>query len=494
MVSKIKELQNTYKFESFKTGPSNAKKTIVILTTPSFATWLENSKFVPNVIQAIFPTRPDVAEVETILAVVDGLSPPNLTDLDTEKLKPAEGFSVSVVLGNSQTGLDERLYTPDAAAAAAASNPTESASITIRIHDAVASENKRRTQRAIDVTVPLANTLFHNGRASTLLAARWHRPDPTLPFARTAATALHAWSAPKACIGKLHDAATRVPLTPVTAPRRIAAGLGNIVRQVAGADGAPAPASAELEEAVVAYLAARALPLQTVAVWALVFPHDLYARNFGNWATDYPGRIWNALRHGATLHRVRKSPPLFPPNPRAHPQANENPTVSGGGGWGIKAGLLALDPATTLSTATDARHDFSAAPAPLSDPAAAQAHALGAVAAPGSHIQFLIAHEPLGAPSHHRAQQQSQLQPHAPSILLGCVPSTVDDLPAPPPEDDGGAVPRAEMHVAHGRISALSEAGLYLRVRDKAVKPATVAFTRVDVPGAVIWAEAEARS
>ena len=80
-----------------------------------------------------------------------------------------------------------------------------------------------------------------------------------------------------------------------------------------------------------------------------------------------------------------------------------------------------------------------------------------------------------------------------PSILLGCIPSTIDDIPLPPLETSGDEA-RRELAVAYNQLSILSEQGLYLRREDaeQAHKPAL--FTRVDIPGGVIRGQTEAES
>ncbi|KFY26361.1 hypothetical protein V493_04131 [Pseudogymnoascus sp. VKM F-4281 (FW-2241)] len=474
ILSKIKEVQSSFDSEKYKALLGNTEKTVVILSTPSFSTWLENGSFIPSLLQTIFPATLDAAEVETILGVVDGLVPSDISSLGSDRITPAEGFGVSIILRKPGDYQGERRLRQSAIDFR--SSPTDSSSITVRVHDPIAVELTKASQRHSDVTVPLANTTFRNGRTSTLLEVRWERSSPGSQFKQTRSNELESLTISDNFSGKLFESFTSIPLEPITETRHIASGLGNIVRTLTDASGKEIPASSELEASVVSYLSSRGLPEQTVGVWALVFPGEVYESGRGKWAKDYPTRVWDAIRHGAGLHRV----------------------VSGGGGWGIKAGLLSLDPETMFGSG-EARYDFSQ-PGSALDSDAEQTRALGQIAKPGSYIQFLIAHQQLdqlagAAPSLNNAEllEARGLDGTTPSILLGCIPSTIDDIPLPPLETPGDEA-RQELAVAYNQLSILSEKGLYLRREDaeQAHKPAH--FTRVDIPGGIIRGETDAES
>ena len=106
---------------------------------------------------------------------------------------------------------------------------------------------------------------------------------------------------------------SQLPLQPLTPPRKIAEGLGNILKSVEQ-PGACQGASLELESAVAKYL-------DTLA------PEDVPSRVgvYARLTTQEPAAAGVSellLYPGARLHRV----------------------MSGGGGWGSKMGLLSLDP------------------------------------------------------------------------------------------------------------------------------------------------------
>ncbi|OBT76190.1 hypothetical protein VF21_05040 [Pseudogymnoascus sp. 05NY08] len=474
ILSKIKEVQSSFDSEQYTDLLANTEKTVVILASPSFSTWLENGPFIPNILQTIFPATPDATEVETILGVVDGLAPPNISDLESDRITPTEGFGVSIILSKPGKYQGERRLKQSSMDSR--SNPTDSSSITVRVHDPTAVEPTKAAQKYSDITMPLANTTFRNGRTSTLLEVRWKRSSPESQFEQTGSSELESLTISDTFSGKLFENSTSIPLEPITETRHVASGLGNIVRTLTDATGKEIPASSELEASVVSYLSSRELPEQTVGVWALVFPGEVYESNLGKWAKDHPTRVWDAIRHGASLHRV----------------------VSGGGGWGIKAGLLSLDPETQFGSG-EARYDFSQLGSAL-DSDAEQTRALGQIAKPGSYIQFLIAHQQLdqlaGAiPPLNKAEQLEprEVDSTTSSILLGCIPSTIDDIPLSPLETSGDEARRG-LAVAYNQLSILSEKGLYLRREGAEQAHMPAHFTRVDIPGGVIRGQEEAKS
>lgn len=107
---------------------------------------------------------------------------------------------------------------------------------------------------------------------------------------------------------------TSLPLRALTPPRRIAAGLGNILKQL-DSDGAAVGASRELEKAVTEYVGAQEPNAGGVSVFARLTPRNPAEEEGKEGGCDF-------LAPGVRVHRV----------------------LSGGGGWGSKAGLLSLDP------------------------------------------------------------------------------------------------------------------------------------------------------
>ncbi|KAA8907571.1 hypothetical protein FN846DRAFT_1021255 [Sphaerosporella brunnea] len=213
-------------------------------------------------------------------------------------------------------------------------------------------------------TLPLANTVFQNGRQSTLvhLGASVPKPkvieaavglsDPEVEeFAQAQEDIKEAWQElgdlmemvgvksglvipnpppqdsvvvkiPEEVLQEREGYSGRIysklPLKPLTKPRKIAEGLGNILKTVhrpEGADDAHVEgASLELESAVDKYL--EGLPKGANTPERV----DVFARLTSQEPSPDVKEL--LLYPGARLHRV----------------------LSGGGGWGKKAGLLSLDP------------------------------------------------------------------------------------------------------------------------------------------------------
>jgi len=132
---------------------------------------------------------------------------------------------------------------------------------------------------------------------------------------------------PRNGTGKIYS---QMPLTPLTKPRKIAEGMGNILKTLERSnDGTEEAASLELESAVDEYLDGQPEDVTT--------PErvDVFARLT---TQEPPSDVTELFLYpGARIHRV----------------------LSGGGGWGSKAGLLSLDPQNERDV-TQFAHEFEA--------------------------------------------------------------------------------------------------------------------------------------
>lgn len=364
------------------------------------------------------------------------------------------------------------------------------------------------------VRVPLANTVFQTGQISTLINSTWERsPDGdgfqrrTRKERKTAVINLSKEdpkppNSPQTYIPQ-EAPALSIPLIPLTFPRQVDGHMGNIVRGVIGPDGERITASTELEQVVPQYFKSRGEPAQATSAWALVIPKRkarysldstkrLLLRNSAKtlggedpevakhspeesleswqafWQKDPPSwnaNIQNAIASGARLHKV----------------------LSGGGGWGKKAGLLSLDPVPfgapvpekELSTdhtsdTFDSVDDFSTALKP--------------VCKDGDFIQFFISPgasqtEDTASFEYLKTLERSA-SGHTWSWEFGVVPSTVDSIP-------GGswqhtATGSEEIAVFRGSFGALTEAGLTLmrgrRADTKTGLAQPLGSTMIDAP------------
>lgn len=124
------------------------------------------------------------------------------------------------------------------------------------------------------ITLPLANTTFHNERGSTLIASQFSLSGSGRKLLRRQAKFSQRVSVPvPRRISSVDNLGLWVPLVPVTEPRTVAASFGNIIKRVE-VQGKAVPASTELEEAVdkIFQFLPAARETGPVGVWALVTP------------------------------------------------------------------------------------------------------------------------------------------------------------------------------------------------------------------------------
>ena len=238
---KLKELQGHAPTLAFE---GNAA---VVLATPSFTRWLSDESFM-SALLATFTQR----DIQVLVGVVDDLNAP------TSSGAPVAGFSV--LQGSAETLLPS-LSTP-----ATPSRGREAP----RPGSLQFSLSRGPSGGSLSLNMPLAHTVFQNGRESTLLAHTWKStPQSSFTLANTIEKTRQeiSLSAIKPSLS--------VPLMPVTPPRRILGCLGNIISQIE-IDGAAVPASTELENevqvvydrrAVAGNLNSEGMP---VDIWALV--------------------------------------------------------------------------------------------------------------------------------------------------------------------------------------------------------------------------------
>ena len=285
------------------------RQAVVILGTPSFASWLEDDEvFIPKLLESI--TRPSLKAstptvIEVICACVDGLSPHFDSFHNLRGKHPVEGFSL---LHGTRNDILPKLWSASDVPA------TESSVLNSTI---TFSRSKRNTT----VTLPLANTLFKTGKQSTLLVAKWEARNGS--YVKTASEQRRDVAVN--VFGRLEPGIPRsiIPAVPLTPARRIISGLGNIVRQLDFGDDGIGPASRELEKNVYEYLELKGRSNSTISVWALIVPENTQAGRTSRrmerllvdeisvkrlWTkshprTDYVGHM---IGKGATFYRVGK--------------------------------------------------------------------------------------------------------------------------------------------------------------------------------------------
>lgn len=275
-----------------------------------------------------------------LAAVVDGLCarPPS------RELQ--EGLSIQ--LGHSDgllPGLwdDEHLGDATKFMSHSMADPLQPSSLSI----ALPRKSTAKSSNRVSVTLPLANTLFSNGRRSTLLASEWR---VATGFSNTSAEMVRILEKQSQVVDLppallFHQIGMHAPLVPITHPRKILEGLGNIIAKVQVGE-VPCPASMELQTNIPRLMEARrALPSSSpvsgaIGVWAMIYPkhmflpredmirfgHTIQIRRLGSasgklafdMSTDRERLAWereSVLRHafflGARLHKICESPPLL---------------------------------------------------------------------------------------------------------------------------------------------------------------------------------------
>lgn len=185
--------------------------------------------------------------------------------------------------------------------------------------------------RPVNATLPLANTVFQNGQTSTLLASRWRR-DESGSFTMSLAANINSQ-----LVVPGHSAsrsALAIPLLPVTPPRKIVSGLGNIIRQVE-IDGKSAPGSKELEVNINHFVQQQEKAIAgPVKVWAWIIdsrslgePYSPKSKSSSLLIGESPTALISTEQSmlyckefpsGARLHRVRMSLRLLSLSPSSN--------------------------------------------------------------------------------------------------------------------------------------------------------------------------------
>jgi hypothetical protein len=277
---------------------------IVFLVTPRLAhlTAAEHP-FVSNALRHIFRDyRIPGNHVDVLLAVIDKV--PGSWRVRESRLQSCEG--VSVLIGAWKFRFPK------------VSSSTPLIEFTVN----------RPSQGALTfmkeaISIPLANTLFTTGQSSTLIFKSYdvatHRPGrQSFNLRFSGFKSLAQVQLPATRTARSHQ---RIPLIPLTGPRMVKEVIGNIVREL-DIDGKSTPASTELEPAVL---------------------REAKRRPEGE-VVDAKTRIYALIQPADTSVSLQKRflPTMLPPI--SAPGLRLYEVVGGGGGWGSKVGLIALDP------------------------------------------------------------------------------------------------------------------------------------------------------
>ncbi|KAF1815031.1 hypothetical protein P152DRAFT_447299 [Eremomyces bilateralis CBS 781.70] len=275
--------------------------------------------------------------------------------------------------------------------------------------------------RHVDSTVhavefPSANTLFQLGRERTIFMYESREDcDGIRSLGRTLVEKISIrlqWPR-NAAVSGARPATLNVPIYPLTQPAKVVDCMGNIVRRVsdiqASASDPPTerPASSELEQSVSELFQAQGIQPQAIPVWALVLPPDAVGEREGPvalqdyWESNPPKSdptVPQRIAQGATFRRV----------------------LSGGGGYGKKQGLIALDYRFDDSLREFDRFDISGELGSHPNLAGFAEHVKK-----GSHIQFFTNFIPETAASMQKRDPKVDVR----SVEFGTIPNLDNELP-----------------------------------------------------------------
>ncbi|MCJ1464420.1 hypothetical protein MMC07_003033 [Pseudocyphellaria aurata] len=455
---------------------------VVLLVTPSRLELLnDNSNFIPKLLTLLFNSPNEVPKLDVLVAVIDKIPYPRPSELPDwkDKFQQKDGCEgISFMVGESEELAPDLWTARDWAGRQGKTAVGQPSALSFRLKpnaqtmDSIAARNSKGSEASYEFQLPLANTLFHNGQVSTLYAERWVSTESTNDLSRVRRNSL-----PQQTLHIYREAQIKLDmmLNPIVPPRIIAAAMGNIIRQFyTSSDSNPqvtVPASKELEVAVSRYIELSQDHTQKTDIWALVTPRE-YIKS-GPWEWNNPQKLFE---NGSRLHKV----------------------LSGGGGWGIKEGLLALDPDcdynypehdTEMDFGVDSTKDFEGA------------QSCRNIVRPGDQVAFL-APTPLVEPRRSGSEPSECLSSwvlNTSSLaVFGTLPSTLDAIPE---SDSASCQPSLPFNhlLARNHLGVLSENGMSIKIHNDgfddtekmgAEKHGLVVQTKLDAPYALYSAVA----
>ena len=401
-----------------------------MLLTPSLISLLyEDDPFIPDLIRQVFGQSPKQTKVDVVVGVVDRISrrPGNGSSRGSEGLSLRLSPSLPTIpclWSTTQENLEQSTRPPQ-------QQRTLSFQIvrgTLSFQGMAAASDVTAAIRTLDL--PLANTVFLNGRTSTLFAQRWV-VNPTQGSGAWLVREKHkALDRQVVCLFERtrYSHLPRLDMPPYripTPPRVIDSSMGNIIRTFRNYP-APTPASAEIEKALPSWGPG---PSSTFEIWAQIIPRERWS--------GLPQLLGNPsdVDQGHRFHKV----------------------LSSGGGWGNKQGLIALDPDSNFER-TEERVVYGDG----EDPEAEQRRALGEVARPGDVVRFVPF---LPHPLRTRPRRDPKGILHVgTSVRIGSIPSQKHEQ-LQQSTQQGSKFAKSDFFVDVGHFGALSETGLSMHVQ-----------------------------
>lgn len=483
-------------------GIEDSFEQAILLFTPRFATSLAyDPQFLPKVLNRLFEKLPDFYQdgpgsnhLNVAVAVVDCLPRPCTRIREYTNRPPlsdhgSEGMSYVVsTISELRVASDTLPLT----------NPNLDETKTLSLRVGNASDIKAvgmldsekymppaNTLNAdgvpkqhLEVRIPLASTVFQTGQPGILSLSSWawRKAEDRYLLEQQSTESPNHVSFQYPFVRAL---SIKIPLVPLTPPRKIVASMGNVIRQIER-DEEYITASQELEPAVSSYFIAKDLPPSAVNVWALVFPAARYLEmeSVIHTSRDFPwlrtgsnsmtaqdfDRLWHKPR---AFERFHKWSLLVHRGIRLHR------VLSGGGGWGKKAGLISLDPDSDFKEPPVAELGAMFANSDLFE---TNEGMLGNAAKVGDLVQFYICPSNTAAPLPPDMERGMRLE-------IGIIPSTVDNIPlTEESNDDTGALHLGRVH--HHQFGFMSEKGISIATLKQGsdLSWTTSSRTKISVP------------
>lgn len=475
---------------------------VVLLVTPSRLELLDDeSAFIPKLLALLFSNPKKSPELDILVAVIDKIPYPRHKLGGTIGEFPNHnGYEgISVLIGESERVAPDLWDARDRVGERETMTTQQPSTLSFLLEPSaaemtnIAAKTLKWNAFSYELQLPMANTLFQNGQRSTLYAERWKTSESDTGFSRVRKVFLSQQTLHLGSIfPNIHkEFKLDTMLTPIVPPRIIAAAMGNIIRQVSTDPGSDphttVPASKELEEAVSQYIEANhnaaprdfrrslsggsssqatysslpdeeAIPVspsndqeamspyrETIQdphhqmnIWALVTPEE--CRESAPWERS---GLQKWIENGSRLHRV----------------------LSGGGGWGIKEGLLALDPDCDYNCpANEIPMDLGENP--ISDLAGAPV--CRDIFKPGDLVAFFAStsHADPGRSLEKRAESLHSWNVRAWfATVFGTVPSRMDAMPDSDVDSRQARLPFGHVLVWN-HFGMLSEQGMSITIRN----------------------------
>ena len=447
---------------------SSTSASIALFLTPAYARHALDPDLPLKLFDKIVGSAgPSDRSLESITAVVD-----RLPARDSEQIYEGLAYAAALdgsILDTYQDGIELQ------------SSAQKPGSLYITIPRTAPSSRNTAMTSTLGLQLPLTQTIFSTGLVSTLVHASY-RPAAAGKFLQ-----LYA-------MRQLESHTLALPFTPrsigfsvfltlLTRPATVDYCMGNIVRSITPtAEQARQPASQELEAAISSYFRSRGISPEPVSVWALIIPaitsqislskklQDMLERasqteadpsRRNSFQTDLLDSecISELLDYGARFHKV----------------------LSGGGGWGKKAGLLSLDPDVAYSTRElrgEQGWDFDFSEGGEHDIQRQRDQALGQIVKKGETIMFLLAPKNVSSSTFVAPKLVDKEESgNTYEAIFGALPSSVDTAANVEAED-------STIRFHDNVFGALSEGGMALAMDSPTLHTKLdMPFSRVTVQG-----------